>query len=76
MSRFESIGGEAMWTTGSMSDETGEPLWRILYAIKSRAIPASARLGSARVYDDRAFAQVKAAIQEIKSSRVGRPSVA
>jgi hypothetical protein len=54
---------------GQMVKETGEPLHRVVYAIRSRQIPAVARFGNARVFDRAGVERVKTALAEIRQRK-------
>lgn len=54
----------ALLSMGKIMMETGEPLHRITYAIRSRGIPAVARFGNARVFDREGVRRIKAALAE------------
>lgn len=62
-----------LMSIGRIMAETGEPLHRITYVIRSRGIPAVARFGNARAFDREGVERIKAALAESRQRRSGIP---
>lgn len=60
-----------MMTTSDIARECGVPRHRVVWALTSRRIDPDARIGTAFVYSDEAFARVRSALTET-AQRSGR----
>lgn len=69
MPKLQRIKG--FYTTGDMAVELAERHHKILYVINRHTpvIEPVGRLGKYRVYDDKAFAAVRAALKKIRETR-------